>query len=631
MSSAKKAERQISNQDQSADKAKDATVRFKIETITPDVAAKYLNTSKAYKERLENKRFKKGDPETASDINLVKSYSEIMKSGGWIVNGMPIIFGTDGQLIDGVTRLEACVLSGESFRSVVARNVRADTLHTIDQHLRRTYSGVLESRGVNFAGSIQRTMTKLIRIENGILGKDNSKISWSRFDRVLEGNPELMEAISISEGSKGSVLHSTPRPVLSFMALKAGKRDQLRFFLAGLRDTETFPLGSPVRMLANQLRNELRREKSARENDKKFEGMSLDQILAISIMAFNDYCDGKTVEDQYFWDYDYGEAKKNRESRKAVRELAPDNLGLPTIDGYPGLTNGSFDQEDEANDFSGELAESLIRANKEESGDEGIKMRTITPEKAQEYLRLNRDNRPLSDDHKRMIAKDIKDGNWMLNAQPICFTGDPDSKDAFEKGVRLLNGQHRLHGCIEADMTIDVPIAKNITEAAFGTFDSHTKKMRMNNTSEADDRVLVAAARLQWKEDNNIEIFSTGINPTASEILKTIEDHPDMAKGYSRARSLKKLASAGIMTYLIHHVMTDNPDYADDFLEGLRTGEELQSRNPVLTARTKIIGQRSGKTRIPRKEILKTLINSWRDYKTYRQEIEEDSKQEKMI
>ena len=213
-----------------------------------------------------------------------------MKAGGWIMNAMPIIFDTDGRLIDGVSRLEACVISGENFRSVVARNVKSDVLHTIDQHKRRTYTGVLESRGVNYAGSIQRTMTKLIRIENGVLGKDNSKISWSRFDRVLEGNPELLEATSISEGSKGSILHSTPRPVLSFMALKADKREQLRFFLAGLKDIDTYPLGNPARMLANQLKAEQRREKMARENDRQFDGMSIDNVLAIAIMAFNDFC-----------------------------------------------------------------------------------------------------------------------------------------------------------------------------------------------------------------------------------------------------------------------------------------------------------------------------------------------------
>lgn len=632
MASARNAKKKI--RDANISSGSDTELKFDIETITPDIAAEYLATSVSRRERLASKKLKPGEPEVAGDIKIVSAYGEAMKAGGWVLNAMPIIFDTDGELIDGVSRLEACVLSGASFRSVVARNVRSDTLHTIDQHKRRTYTGVLESRGVNFAGSIQRTMTKLIRIENGLLGKDQSKISWSRFDRVLESNPELLEAVSISEGSKGSFLHSTPRPVLSFMALKAGKREQLRFFLAGLRDIDTYPLGNPARMLANQLKAEQRREKMARENDREFNGMSLDEVLAIAIMAFNDFCNEKTVEEEYFWQPDFGEAKQFRDNRRKVKELAPANLGMPLVEGYPGLINGKYDTDEPSDEFEGELADTLIRAN-ETAGDERITMRTITPEMAQEYLRLNRDNRALSDEHKHMIAKDIKAGNWMLNAQPICFTGDPDAPDAKEQGVRLLNGQHRLHGCIEADMPIEVPIAKNIPEAAFATFDAHTKKMRLKTGQDADDRVLAAAARLQWKEDNGIEIFSTGINPTASEINETIKKHTGMAAAYPRARTLKNVGSAGIMTYLIYHVQNDRPDLADDFLNGLKTGENLQGRDPILAARTKIVGQRTAKSgskiTIPRKEVLKTLVNSWRDYKEYRDDMAEDSKQQELI
>lgn len=634
MSSAKRSKKVVKQKSESA-KPKVKEISFKIEVITPDIAADYLNKSPVRTEKLEGKKFKKGEPQIAGDLKTVSAYAEIMKSGGWILNAMPIIFDTDGNLIDGVSRLEACLMGGEEFRTVVARNVRADTLHTIDQHRRRTYTGVLESRGVNFAGSIQRTMTMLIRMENGILGIDQSKISWSRFDRVLEGNPELLEAASVSEGSKGSWLHSTPRPALSFMALKAGKRDELRLFLAGLRDIDTFPLGNPARMLANQLKAEIRKEKSARDNDREYTGLTHDQILAIAIMAFNDFCNKKTAEEEYFWEPDYGDAKNDRTNRKKVRELAPANLGLPVVEGYPGLENGNYETAVAADEFSGELAETLIKANEESAHDEGIRMRTITPEKAKQYLLLNRDNRVLSDDHKRRIARDITEGNWMLNAQPICFTGDPDAKDAKEKGVRLLNGQHRLHGCIEADMPIDSPIAKNIPEAAFATFDAHTKKMRIRSGTDADDRVLIASARLQWKEDNGVEIFSTGISPTSSQVLDTIKKHPGMAKVYSQARALKSVGSAGVMNYLIYHVKQDRPDIADDFLDGLKTGENLSAKNPILAARTKIVGQRTAKSenkiRISRKEVLKTLITSWRKYKKYRDELAEDTKQESLI
>ena len=173
MASAQKAAKQIKKKSSGSTNA----LGFQIETITPDIAAEYLETSKFRRERLESRKFAKGEPRIAGDLKTVSSYAEAMKAGGWVLNAMPVIFDTEGELIDGISRLEACVMSGTSFRTVVARNVKSDTLHTIDQHRRRTYTGALESRGVNFAGAIQRTMTKLIRIENGLLGKDQSKIS----------------------------------------------------------------------------------------------------------------------------------------------------------------------------------------------------------------------------------------------------------------------------------------------------------------------------------------------------------------------------------------------------------------------------------------------------------------------
>lgn len=619
---------------------KSSDIEFEIETITPDIAVQLLETSEIRKQRLKSRRTMKakdGEIEITSDPDIVKGYAEIMKAGAWVMNLQPILIDREGNLIDGITRLEACVLSGVSIKTNIARNVRADTLHTIDQHRKRLYTGVLESRGVSFAGAIQSTMTKLIRIENGILGKDHSKIPWPLFDRVHEGNPELDEAVSISEGSRGSLLHSTPRPTLAFMAIKAGKREKFRFFIGGLKNVENFPLGNPVRMLANQLKAEMRRVKMAKEAEREYTPMHIDTVLAISIMAFNDFCNDVVREEEYFWQPEYGKAKRFRNNRQKVRDLAPDNLGLPEVEGYPGLKFGKYisGDGDKVQKFEGETAKRLKKANDEDSGEAVTVWRTVTPKKAREYLALNRDNRALSDSHKRTIAQDIRNGHWMLNAQPICFTGDPDDEDAKEKGVRLLNGQHRLHGCIEADMPIEVPIGKNVADAAFSTYDAHSKKMRHKSGSEADDRVLQAAARLQWKEDNNIEIFSTGINPSASEIVSTINNHPGLATGYAQARVLKNVGSAGIMTYLIYHVTQDRPDIAEDFLSGLHTGSGLEARNPVLGARTKIVGHRTAKksqrVKIPRKEILKTLINSWRDYKVYRDEVADENKQQDLL
>ena len=81
-----------------------------------------------------------------ADPKAVDAYARAMAAGGWILNGQPIIFDRDGALLDGVHRLAASVKAGVAFPTFVARNVRGDTLQTIEQHRRRRYSGVLEAR-----------------------------------------------------------------------------------------------------------------------------------------------------------------------------------------------------------------------------------------------------------------------------------------------------------------------------------------------------------------------------------------------------------------------------------------------------------------------------------------------------
>lgn len=577
-----------------------AKIGFSIETITPENAQHYLESlPEGYN---PNRKM------SSSEKKAVAGYAEAMRSGGWIMNGMPVIFDQEGHLVDGRHRLEACILSDTPFETLVARNVQSDTLHTIDQHRRRSYSGVLESRGIRNAGSVLRTMSKLIRIENGILGKQNTPISWSRYDRVLSANPEIIEAVTWADDMRGSRLHSTPRPVLIFMALKAGLRTQMRSFMAALYDPESFEPTNPAVILANQM---------DAVRDAGASGMDLDKTLAISILAFNDFIVGKTRRKLYTWDFDYGESRVEKgvpTSRKLVRDTAPDNLGLPRLRGYPGLDEGVFDVRGDADDFAGRLADTIREGIRTDSKQETVETRLVTPEMAEKWLqRFNTENRKIQRSHIETIVRDIENGAWMVNAQPICFTGDPDTADETDD-VRLLNGQHRLEACKIAEIPIEIPIAKNIPEEAFSTYDIHAKRNVAGPASKADERVLKAAAKIQWKVDMGYP-STFRISPSATELLRTIQRHPGLENGFSRARRMKDFASAGVMTYFIYKVTSEHKEIGEQFIDELEYGEGIERGNPVLQARVDAISNRQ---QWSRNETLRKLENTWEAYKRYK-------------
>ena len=578
-----------------------AGIRFSKEIITPEQARTYLMT-----------RAEGYDPDvkkSVAETRAIATYAEAMRVGGWINNRMPIIFDQDGHLVDGSLRLEACIMADTEFETQVARNVQRDTLHTIDQHRRRSYTGVLESRGVRNAGSVQRTMSKLIRIENGILGKQNVPISWSRYDRVFSANINLLEAVRIAEEMRGSQLHSTPRPVLIFMALKAGLRREIRKFMAALSDPEAFDPTNPAVILANQM-------STIRENDGV---MDVDKALALGILAFNDFLDGVSRRKPYSWEPNYGEGRVKDgliTNWKLVQNSAPENLGLPKMNGYQGLDEGRFDTGLNADDFSGRLVDVIREGIESDNDEEIIETRLVTPEMAEAWLNtLNDQNRKIQRSHVEMIVRDIRDGNWMVNAQPICFTGDPDSTDPDNK-CRLLNGQHRLEACKQAGIPIEIPIAKNVPEAAFATYDIHAKKTHKGAESGArtDDRVLKAAAKIQWRRDQG-HPSTYKLTPSASEIVRTINAHPHLADGFARARRMKAFGSAGVMTYLIYMITQEHKEIGEQFLDDLETGEGLKRENPVIKARTNAIGQRGKRNR---KETIKDLEAAWKEYKRYK-------------
>lgn len=566
------------------------SVQFSVETITPEIAEKLL----------ENVR-----EGSVNDEKAIQAYVRAMRSKTWLINGMPIILGRNGEVLDGIQRLHACVEADVPFSTFVARNVRADTLHTVDQHRRRSYKAVLDARGEKHPGGLIRLMSKLIRIENGILGMQNLSISWPRLDRVLDSNTLLRDAIEMSTEARNAKLHSTARHAVVFMGLAAGHAEAVKEFLNSIRSWASYPMDHPGRMLAMQL------DITSGDED-------LDENLALAIMAFNDIVAGKRVRKPYKWKPNYGKASPDA-SKAKIRELAPPNLGMPIVTDYPGLNNGLFETGKDT-EILGPLSEALKHsAQASNRADYRIEIMTITPERAKEWLdKYNYGNRNVLPNHIRMIARDIASDRWMFNAQPICFSTEG----------RLLNGQHRLLACVEADQPIDVAVARGIQNQAFATYDIHAKKTVPSGMSieSADMRVIAAAAKIQWRADEGLSISDTRTKPTSSELAETIQRHKGLSLGFPLARRMMNIGSAAVMTFLIYHVRQSKLPYAEDFLHQLETGEGLVRGNPILKVRNALLANRGADVRADR---LTTLINCWNDYMTWRDKEDGQEKSKK--
>lgn len=583
---------------------------FALETVTPAQAREYLASALGARK---------------PDARAVGSYAKTMKSGAWVVNGQPIIFDTEGHLIDGVQRLTACIEAGVPFTTLVARGVHGDTLHTIDQHRARSYVAVLEARGTyRRPASLVRLMGKLVRIENGTLGLFSVPISWSRYDRVLEANPELVEAVDLADRYRGLKIHSQPVAVLAFMALRAGHQKAFRDFLVAL-DTEDDEGGTGFNGATNLL--------STVEAMRAVGDVDVDQMIALGILAFNDWLDDSRRRKVYKWapdrrmlqDEDSDSPEEAGLSLATAKGRYLPNLGLPVMKGYPGLREGLIVDAAHGDAVDARLVEEL--RDTAAKGTDGILVRMIevTPDMARRWLRdFNDGNRRVQPTQVDAIARDIKSGRWMVNAQPICFTADPFGPDARRGNTRLLNGQHRLYGVIEANTAIEVPVATGIADAAFATYDTHARRSVFSSGGpQADLRVLAGAARFQWRVDQGLRPNDRAV-PSASEIKDTLERHPGLAEWFpeSRKRQVAEFGSSGVMTFALYHLRQIDRPLAEEFFRDLFTGENLTRDNPVLALRERIRRTRNieGEQRGSRREVLTLLLQAWEAFRLWRQD-----------
>lgn len=84
------------------------TTNSKVETITPGMAKKWLETM------VSNRPL--------SDSKCLE-YAIEMEEGKWVLNGETIKFNGNGALFDGQHRLQACVLAEKPFKSYVVRGI----------------------------------------------------------------------------------------------------------------------------------------------------------------------------------------------------------------------------------------------------------------------------------------------------------------------------------------------------------------------------------------------------------------------------------------------------------------------------------------------------------------------------
>lgn len=164
-----------------------STVTYTLELISPERAEVYLSSNHS------NRRIRP---------SVVTAYARDMSEGLWKDNGDSIRFDNNGKLIDGQHRLTAIVNSGVPLRTLVVRNLAADSQETIDTGPSRTSSDVFGFAGYKDSTSVALASKLGLNYQNGYIPRAGSraeKFSHTQLLNYAADNPGLINSVEFTK------------------------------------------------------------------------------------------------------------------------------------------------------------------------------------------------------------------------------------------------------------------------------------------------------------------------------------------------------------------------------------------------------------------------------------------------
>lgn len=236
----------------------------------------------------------------------------------------------------------------------------------------------------------------------------------------------------------------------------------------------------------------------------------------------------------------------------------------------------------------------------------------LTPAMARKFLASNVEkNRFVSIHHVRKMTHAIRSGNFPLTGQPLLFSNGT-----------MLDGQHRCHAVIEADLPIDVLVVTGVEADVFSSIDQGKARTASDFLDHPRRHALVSAGRLLYARDVQIanEREWRGIDcppqdrPDNAEILRYVREHETLittAEWLPDYRQATKLSPPSPLITLAVLFRDLSQDDATSFFESLATGADLASDDPVMHLRAKLIQYRVGSMRPGRDVIMAAMIIAW--------------------
>lgn len=216
---------------------------------------------------------------------------------------------------------------------------------------------------------------------------------------------------------------------------------------------------------------------------------------------------------------------------------------------------------------------------------------TVTPELAAEWLKLNRKNRKLKSTTMTAYTMDMRNGAWMLTHQGI----------AFDEDGNLVDGQHRLMSVLAAKRPVTMLVSagwptgekrKTMDAVDRGVARSLADQLSIQHGITDAKMVVTIVNGLAAPCLGNFRVFKgttdciLGVFEIYKEEIKWLIANPVKTHGLKQQAVLATMALGRAVW----------PEKTAEFYQRLVTGENLDSKSPILHLRNYLMGTGSRAT-----------------------------------
>jgi hypothetical protein len=238
----------------------------------------------------------------------------------------------------------------------------------------------------------------------------------------------------------------------------------------------------------------------------------------------------------------------------------------------------------------------------------------VTPGMAQAWLDKNISNRKPRPAVVAAYMRAMLDDSWNLTGDAI----------RFDQAGNLMDGQHRLMACVQADVSFKTFVLYNVPEEARDTIDTNivrtvTDTLTMEGTRFATITPAVVRWLVQAKRGNGIARDTNSaqrLKLTTQEVKTVLRDHPMLitciGRVMNRSPRIKGTTAAGLAWVLYaSETYLDAPSLGQAFLEVFSTGIPSREGCPAHAFRERALRMAHSREKMATEMMQAGLIHAW--------------------